>query len=284
MSEQFTNKKYIQMFFTTKICPLSYTDYLSYCYRCYQDRFNVIPTYRRIAKATGVKEETVSAATARLQKVNLLAADAAVISPCPNLDWFQQCDALLEKFGDDHFSLWFRNWRCFVRRPGFDNPLRVSDVLVYSVILNSAVKNWKPLHGWSKEYLALVTRTSPETVSKSLDRLEELGFFSVLDGMRFKLYKLRESQLKCFSDKVVHSGVASPDPDEFVDEFAPASQVLEQSEKANQEFIDWLKRWPISDKDKDRVYYTVYRHSEWPHGWQDKAVKLVGKIMEHNQC
>ena len=244
----------------------------------------MIPSYRRIAKAIGVKEETVSAATERLQKVDLLAADGAVVSPCPRLEWFQQSDALLEQFGDKHFSLWFRNWRCFVRRPGFDNPLRVTDVLVYSVIFNSAVKDWKPLHGWSKEYLALVTRTSPETVSKSLDRLEELGFLTVLDGMRFKLFKLRDSQLKCFSDKVVHSGVASPDPDEFVDEFAPASQVLEQSEKANREFIEWLKRWPISHKDKDRVYYAVYRHSEWPQGWQDKAVKLVENIMKSGQC
>ena len=284
MSNQFANKKYIQMFFTCKNCPLSYSDFLVYCYRAYQDRFGETPSYRRIAKATGVKEETVSAATERLCKVDLLAANASVVSPCPRLEWFQQCDALLEKFGEEHFSMWFRNWRCFVRRPGADNPLRVTDVLVYSVIFNSAVKDWKPLHGWSKEYLALVTRTSAETVSKALDRLEELGFLTVLDGMRFRLFKLRESQLKCFADKVAHSGVGSSDPDEFVDEFAPASKTLEESEKAKLEFIDWLKRWPMSDKDKDRVYYAVFRHPEWPHGWQDKAKNLVGRIMERGQC
>ena len=53
-------------------------------------------------------------------------------------------------------------------------------MLVYSVIFNSVVKGWKPLHGWSKEYLVLITRTSAETVSKALDRLEELGFLTVL--------------------------------------------------------------------------------------------------------
>jgi len=280
MKNQFENKKNVSMFFTTKASLLKYTDLLTYCYRCHQASFDTRPSHRRTAKAVGLKEETVATATDRLRQFGLLNDNHAVVAPCPKVKWFQQSDVLLERFIDRHFSLWFRNWRCFVRQPGPNNPLTVPSVVLYSLIHNSAVNDWKPIHGWSHEYLSLITGITTKTVSSSLERLEQYGFLSILDGMRFKLYLLRDSQLECFADKRSYSGTASSEPDEIVEQFSPASKVLDDKAQARRELVGFLNIWPISDPDKDRVFRAVTDMSTWPDGWKNVANELVERILE----
>jgi DNA-binding transcriptional regulator YhcF (GntR family) len=200
MNDQFEEKKFVTMFFTSKDCLLTYPDLLTYCYQAHQDFYEEVPSFRRVAKRTGIKEETVAAATKRLRGCGLLSDDNAVISPCPHLDWFQPLDTLLKRHEGQHFTKWLRNWRYYVRQPGSENPLTVPAVMVYSLIRHSVLGKWKPQHGWSYEYLSLVLGMTAKTVSSALSKLEELGFVAILDGMRFQLYRLRESQLRCFAN------------------------------------------------------------------------------------
>ncbi len=278
--KQFVDKKYVTMFFTNPECPLSYTDRATYCYRTFQASYGEIPSHRRTAKATGLKEETVAKATERLRGHGLLDTDNTVISPCPRADWFQELETLRERFREGHFSKWLRNWRCYVRTPGADNPLQVTDVTIYSLIRNSVFNQWKPQHGWSHEYLALATGTSAETVAKALTKLEELGFLAVDEGMVFRLYRLRDAQLRCFADKTTFSGTASADPDKLLDEFSPASEIFEKQQAERDRFVEWLNRWAIPNKAKDGIYKTVVRDPEWPERWQEKAESLVGRAMD----
>ena len=280
MSDQFENKKQISNFFTRKGCPLKYTGLLVYCYRCHQASYDTKPSHRRTAKATGLKEETVANASDRLRQFGLLNNDYEVIAPCPRMDWFQVTEALRERFIDRHFSLWFRNWRCLVRQPGPNNPLTVPCVVLYSLIYNSAANGWKPIHGWSIEYLSSVTGITSKTVSSSLDRLEEYGFLSILDGMRFDLYRLRESQLECFADKQAYSGTASVELDRIREDFSPASQVLDHKAQARKDLVDFLNLFPITSDDKDRIFRAVSSMASWPKDWKKVADKLVERVME----
>ena len=281
MTDLFAPKKHVSMFFTNKQSELKYTELLTYCYRSHQASYGTVPSHRRTAKATGMKEETIATASARLQQFGLLDGDYRVISPCPKKQWFQESEALLERFIDEHFSRWYRNWKCFVRQPGRDNPLTVPCVMLYSLIINSAKNEWKPPHGWSIEYLALITGITPKTVSSSLGRLEEYGFLSILDGMRFRLYKLTSSQLECFAGKRAYSG-ASSEPDEIADEFSPASRILDAKAQAKKDLADFINRWPIGNKDKDRVFKDVTQMKEWPNGWKKAADQIIERIMERD--
>ena len=280
MSDQFANKKHVSNFFTQKACPLKYTGLLVYCYRCYQASYETKPSHRRTAKSTGLKEETVANASDVLRKFGLLNNDYEVVDPCPRMDWFQVTDSLRDRFIDKHFSLWFRNWRCFVRQPGPNNPLTVPSVVLYSLIYNSATNGWKPVHGWSIEYLSSITGITSKTVSSSLDRLEEYGFLSVLDGMRFDLFRLRESQLECFADKQAYSGTASLEPDRIREDYSPASKVLDHKAQARKDLVDFLNMFPISSSDKDRVFKAVSGMPIFPNNWKKVADELVGRILE----
>ena len=281
MSNQFDNKKFVTLYFTSKQCRLRHTDLLVYCYRVHQDSFDTEPTFRRIAKATGLKEETVSAASIRLVEMGLLSPDCTVLRPCPHLGWFQRADKLVEKFGNQHFSKWFRNWRCFVRQPGPQNPLTVASVMVYSVIHNSVTNGWKPLEGWSHEYLSLITRLSAKTVAEALTTLESLGFLRIYDGMRFGVYqKVQEGLLDYFADKRVYSGHASVEPDEFIDGCAPISVAVDGRLTARRNLAEYMNRWEIGGKAKDKIVQAVISMPDFPNNWQDKAYELVGKIMD----
>ena len=247
MSDHLTNKKQVNMFFTQKASELKYTDLLVYGYRCQQASYDTRPSHRRTSIATGLKEETAANASDRLREFGLVNNEYQVVTPCPQMNWFQVVDSLRNRFSDKHFSMWFRNWRCYVRQPGPNNPLTVPCVVLYSLLYNSATNGWKPIHGWSHEYLALTTGITSKTVSSSLDRLEEHGFLSILDGMRFRFFRLSESQLECFADKRLFSGSASPEPDEFVDELSPASKVLDHKAQARKDLVDFLNLFPISN-------------------------------------
>ncbi|MCH7688711.1 MAG: hypothetical protein IH899_18845, partial [Planctomycetes bacterium] len=278
---QFAEKKYVTVFFTKPDCPLRYTDLLTYCYRAYQACFDCIPSHRRTAKSTGLKEETVAKAAVRLRDHGLLAGDSSVISPCPQIEWFQELDALREQFADDHWSRWLRNWRSYVRKPGGDNSLQVSDVLIYSLLRNSKLQDWKPQHGWSHEYLALATRTTAETVSKSLSNLEKTGFIKIEEGMVFRLYKLREGQLRCFADKQAFSGSGSAEPDSYIDEFSAASEIIERTDRAKTKFLKWLNNgWPISDWWKQKIYEKVTQQPKWQDEWFELANRIMSKAMD----
>ena len=196
------------------------------------------------------------------------------------MDWFQELDSLREQYSDQHWSKWLRNWRAYIRKPGAETPLQVSDVLIYSLIRNSLLNQWKPQHGWSYEYLGLVTRTSDETASKAISRLQEHGFLMMEEGMRFKLYRLQASQLACFADKKTFSGTSSAEPDAFVDELSPASEAMERDANEKQELIAWIKPLPISDKWKDRIYSTLINDQSWP-DWMPKADRLLSKALDN---
>lgn len=280
MSTQFENKKHVNMFFTQKASELKYTDLLVYGYRCQQASFDTRPSHQRTAKATGLKGATVANASDRLRELGLLNSEYHVVSPCPRVKWFQVVDTLRERFIDKHFSLWFRNWRCHVRQPGPNNPLTVPCVVLYSLLYNSATNGWKPIHGWSHEYLSLTTGITTKTVSSSLVRLEEYGFLSILDGMRFRFFRLSESQLECFADKRLFSGTASSEPDEIVDELSPASKALDRKAQARKDLVDFLNMFPITSDDKDRIFKAVTSMPSWPDGWKKVADELVGRILE----
>ena len=276
--EQFVNKKYVKVYMTTPKSELRYTDLLSFCYRTFQSTYDEVPTHRRTAKATGLKEETVAKAAERLRGHGLLDSDNSVVSPCPRMDWFQELESLREQFPSDHWSKWLRNWRAYIRKPG-DTPLQVSDILIYSLIRNSLLNGWKPQHGWSYEYLGLATGTSDETASRAISRLEKLGFLEMDEGKRFRLFKLQSSQLACFADKKEFSGSSSSEPDVFVEEFSPASEAMERRAAEKQMLIEWIKPLPISDKWKDRMYYTLIKDPNWP-DWKPKADRLLSKALE----
>lgn len=276
--EDFANKKSVTMFFTTPLFALNYVDLLNYCYRSEQDRFHTIPTFRRVAKRIGVKEETVSQSSSRLQANRLLNADCSVISPCPRLDLFQPLEALKKNDGNQHFSRWLRNWKCYIRHPGPSNILTVPTTTLYSLIRNSAINGWKPNEGWTIEYLTLVTGISQKTVKRSLETLQEKGFLEVLDNMRFRLFKLQPCQLACFSDNMSFSG-ATAEPDEFVDTFSPASELMLRDQEVRQEFSQWLKRWPIDEGKRDWVFQTVIKLPNWEQNWNETARKYVEKAM-----
>jgi DNA-binding transcriptional regulator YhcF (GntR family) len=278
---QFDRKKYLGLFCASKESRLNYADLLVYCYRAQQHAYDTLPSHRRTAKATGLKEETVASATARLHDHGLLEPDGAVLSPCSWKGWFNELDSLREKFADQHWSMWFQNWRCYIRQPGADNPLTVPCVMLYSLIRHSVLRGWKPPEGWSHEYIALITGINAKTVSNSLERLEALGFLTVLDGMRFRLFKLRDCQLGYFADKRAWSGSASSEPDEIVGDLSPASLVLEEKAKAKNALVAMLNRNLDSDKDKDRIYKEIASQTDWFKGnWQDVVLKAVGKVYE----
>lgn len=281
MSDQFENKKFLSVFCTSKDSPLTYAEILVYCYRANQHAYETIPSHRRTAKATGLKEETVASATTRLHQHGLLLADWLVIAPCPRITWFRQLDSLVERFPDKHFSMWLQNWRCYVRQPGADNPLTVPCVMLYSLIRHSVLNNWKPPAGWSQEYLSLITGINPKTVSTSLDKLEASGFITILDGMRFRLYKLRECQLTYFSDKRAWSGVGSAEPDEIVEDFSPASAAAEAIDNARSSLAQFLGKYPISDSDRHRIFRGIVDQTEWHKGnWQDVAQRAASRCMD----
>ncbi len=285
MSDQFDNKKSLSVFCTSKESLLTYADLLVYCYRVNQHAYETIPSHRRAAKATGLKEETVASATSRLHHNGLLLADGAVVAPPPRLNWFRQLDSLKEKFGDEHFSMWFQNWRCYVRQPGAENPMTVPCVMLYSLIRHSVRQGWKPSEGWSHEYLSLITGINAKTVSSSLERLEASGFITVREGMRFVLYKLRDCQLAFFADKRAWSGVGSVDPDEMVDGFSPVSQAIEEHAIAKAALVVMLNNNPISDHDKDRIYKGIISQDGWYRGeWQKAVIERVGKVMDLMDC
>ena len=143
-------------------------------------------------------------------------------------------------------------------------------------------ESWAYWPVYVHEYLALATGTSAETVAKALTKLEELGFLAVDEGMVFRLYRLRDAQLRCFADKTTFSGTASADPDKLLDEFSPASEIFEKQQAERDRFVEWLNRWAIPNKAKDGIYKTVVRDPEWPERWQEKAESLVGRAMDPN--
>jgi DNA-binding Lrp family transcriptional regulator len=279
MTDQFENKRFVTMFFTTKESPLAYSDLLVYCYRAHQDCYGENPSHRRVAKRTGIKEETVAAASKRLRECGLLDMDGSVSSPCPCLDWFHPLDSLLKKHEREHFSKWLWNWRCYIRQPGPENPLTVPAVMLYSLIRHSVIGGWKPKDGWSYEYLSVVLGLTATTVSNALLKLEQLGFLTKFDGMRFRLYKLQAGQLRCFSDNRPYSGSSSVEPDEIVDELSPFAKMLEEQENARFELIQYLKRWPISEKEKHSIYHRVQRTEGWPKGWERVAAEMIDKVL-----
>lgn len=277
--EQFANKKYVSMFFTQKTCLLKHTDLLVYCYRTFQAEFSEVVSHRRTAKATGLKEETVAKASNRLAEHGLLATDYSVVTPCQHMDWFHELEALREQHPDGPFWKCFRNWRSYVRKPGAQNCLQVSDVLLYSLIRNSALTGWKPQHGWSYEYLALATGMTAETASQSVGRLKKLGFVSADDGMVFRLYRLTDAQLLCFADKAQFSGTASADPDIFVDEVSPASAILDERESARADLIALLKPFPMSQSGRQYVITKTTNHAGWPDTWHEVADKAIEHVL-----
>ncbi len=267
-------KKTLSVFNPSKESPLKYTDLLVYCFRAFQDSYRTVPSCRRIAKNTGLREQTVAEATERLHNHGLLTGEGKVISPCPRAEWFVTLEKLQERFPEGPSCRWFQNWTTFIRSPGIDNPISVPTVLVYSLVRHSIFHDWKPSQGWSLAYLAELTATNEKTVGAALSTLEESGFLTVLEGMRFKLYRLSETQLKCFADRGVWSGNSS-EPDEIVDELAPAAAAFDEKAAAKEEFVEYLNRFPISNKQRDQIYHSIVKSQQWPKGWREKAFELI---------
>lgn len=263
-------KKSLTIFCPSKESPLSYADLLVYCYRADQFRYGALPTNRRVAKGTGLKEGTVAEATTRLTGHDLLDAEAAVISPCRRMDWFITNDKLKEMNPDKSEFSWFQNWKTLIRQPGADNPLTLPCVLVYGVIRHSIFQGWKPSSGWTHEYLALLTATNPKTVSKSLETLEANGFLSVLDGMRFRLYGLRESQLACFADRCAWSGNSS-EPDELVEEVSSASAQLDERHAARKALAQYLQHFFTSDEPRKKLFNIIVQSPHPVSTWRDQV-------------
>lgn len=274
-------KKTVSIFCPSRNSRLSYSDLLVYCYRADQHRYSTVPSCRRVAKSTGLREATISEATGRLVEHGLLSSGNAVITPCPKQDWFITLDALKEQNPEGPELRWFQNWKSLVRRPGSDNPLTVPAVMIYSAIRHSVMTRWKPQGGWTYEYLALITATNVKTVAASLDTLGKLGFLIVLDGLRFRLYRLRDSQMSCFADRGVWSG-NSAEPDEMMDDFAPGSEQWDRRAEARRAFEAHMERWPISTKARQAIISRVMQQAGWEQHWDEWSLKLVDKFLDHD--
>jgi hypothetical protein len=150
--------------------------------------------------------------------------------------------------------------------------------MIFSLIHHSLQRGWKPSNGWSHEYLALLTATNPKTVATSLATLAEHGFLSVLDGMRFRLFRLRDSQLECFADKKAWSG-NSAEPDENVAEFGPGSERLDAQRNARAELAAYLEGFPITQTSQQKILSTIIQTKGWEAKWQKWAFEIVSKIL-----
>lgn len=278
MKNELANKKTLSIFNPSKNSPLSYAQLLVFCHRADQFRYDTVPSCRRVAKATGLHEATVSTADQSLRAHGLLSPDNTVINPCRHLHWFQPLDRLKERNPDGPNLQWLQNWKTLVRQPG-DNVLTLSCVLVYSLIRHSQENGWKPSQGWTHEYLAILTATEPKTVTKAVSTLEEHGFLKVLDGMRFQLFRLRDSQTACFADKKQWSGNSS-EPDEFINDFGPGSDRLDIVRTAKADLDELLGGWAVSDKDKASIKSAIYKHDGWEDNWEDLANKYLDKYLD----
>jgi len=279
MTDQFETKKYISISNPSKESPLSYVDLLVYCYRANQDQFDTVPSFRRVAKATGLKEQTVSDATSRLIKFKLLTEECEVFHPCPNPNWFITLDKLKLKNPDGPEFRWRQNWRTYVRAPGESNPLTVPCVLIYSVLRHSVLQKWKPLTGWSHEYLALITATNAKTVATALTTLEQKGLLEVHEGCRFQLFKLKDYQMAYFADKnVFQSGTA--EPDDIVDEYSPKAQGGSQLDDESRQALRYIYGCEINQDDKTLIYAQVKSAPTWPQGWREHADALIARKLE----
>lgn len=281
MDEILKTKKSVSVFAPTSDCPLKATDLLNYCYRAFQEHYSTVPKNRRVAKAVGLRETTISNSTGRLQEFGLLNKQREVILPMPRLEWFRILDSLREMYKDRSETLWFQNWKCLIRQPGQENPLKFSSVVLYSLIRHSRLNNWKPSGGWSKEYLATATGLDPKTVTASLQILEQHGFLEVLDGFRFRLFRLSEGQLACFADK----GISSPnsaDPDEICDHVSPASKMLDASYEARKKLTAEVDTWPLSESEKQAIIIKTMKQDNWHENWSKIADHFITKQMERH--
>src|SRR5207237_1303398 len=120
--------------------------------------------------------------------------------------------------------------------------------------------------------------THPKTVASSIKELEVHGFVSVLDGMRFRLFQLREGQLDCFADKGEWSGNSS-EPDEFVNDFAAGGEKLERSHEERKALIEYLEPLPLSDKSKQTIVTKLTGHENWPNNWRPVAEECVKALL-----
>ena len=248
-----------------------------FCHRADQFRYDTVPSCRRTAKATGLQESTVSTCDQRLLEHGLITPEKSVIDPCPRLNWFQPLDSLKKQNPDGPSFQWLRNWKTLIRQPG-DNPLSITAVLVYSVIRHSAETKWKPPQGWTHEYLGLLTATNPKTVAAALATLEENGFLRVLEGMRFQLYRLRDSQVACFADRKAWSGNSS-EPDDFLDEYGPGSDRLEERHAARVKLDKFLEGWPIPNNAPAAIRAEVMKREGWEQNWECWANKLLDNYL-----
>lgn len=278
MDAQLSNKKTVKLFSPSKEFPLRYPDLLVYCYRVGQSRFDTVPSVRRTAKSTGLREATVATATERLGEHGMVDPFAAVIHPCPHLDWFCRLSSLEEKSPNGPEFMWLQNWTTLVRRPGVDNPLTVPCVLIYSLVRHSIINRWKPSAGWTHEYLAQATATNPKTVFASLRTLEDYGFLSVLDGMRFRLFEMRESQLSCFADKKVWTA-SSVDPDEIANSFGPGSDKLDKRLAAQKHLVEYVDGWYFNQDTKNKIVAAVMKMDGWETNWQEIVNDVIEPIM-----
>lgn len=281
MDDIIKEKKTVSIFAPTSNCPLKATDLLNYCYRAFQDHYSTVPRNRRVAKAIGLRESTIANSTGRLQELGLLNKQREVILPMPRLEWFRVLDSLQSMYHDRPETLWFQNWKCLVRQPGQENPLKFSSVVLYSLIRHSRLNNWKPSGGWSKEYLATATGLDPKTVTAALQILEQHGFLEVLDGFRFRLFRLSKGQLACFADKS-KSSPNSADPDELVNEVSPASQLLDAVFEAKQKLNAEVEKYYFSTSVKNTILIQTMKQPNWHENWFKIADHFISKQMKRD--
>lgn len=210
----------------------------------------------------------------------LLDSECDIIHPCPKLNWFHKTEALAARFPNEPEFSWLSNWRTLVRRPGADNVLTVPAIMIYSLIRHSLFNKWKPAAGWTHQYMSQLTGCDPKTIALALTKLEEYGFLSPLDGMRFRLYQLSEAQLACFADKGEWMGNSS-EPDELVQLPSPNAAKLDKGHAALKELRELVDRYPISESERREIIRSITRCAHWPKTDWRKAAGDAAMIFIH---
>ena len=192
----FDQRLQVWVFHPTKNNDLGYAGLLTFSHLAYQDRFNNQPKKSRVAWATGLQADTITAILDRLSLVGLYGDGRPRYLP----DMFQ------EKRGTndvEHWSLKFLSWQCLVRED--DSPLSVTDCMIYSYLVCKHMQSFSPTNGWSHAYLASVLGITPKTVMRSLERLEELCLFRPGESWNVAV-KLNEEQATYFKTRSVPAG------------------------------------------------------------------------------
>ena len=273
MSDQLSHKKSVWVFRSNRECPLNHYQLLVYSYMAFQSHYGNTPSLRSIHRNTGMSKDTARSVCDRLRSSGLLTEEGEVRGlPVNRRCWFQISEALRSQH--DHFSRWITNWTCYIRQPGID--LTLDQISVYSYIRHCSVTRFRPAHGMTPAYVAVVLGMSHKTVSQAFERLQDTDLIRI-DGKHIRTYRLTEEQLSWFIEK---SAFAENDGAvcEYVNELPPPRTCTPTVQKLGDSLY---RRLGFGKTDVEQVKDLIQKIvvlDHWEDGWQRLVEQIDGDL------